>query len=1136
MMASEDEPQKFRSPEPISITIQRARNLRGSKGDTLSSLVRAEYGSNPLGESPKVDMGEDGSTEYNFTAKLECTFDDPAMLDEVAYKPVLVTFVEVLPKEKKQKEEKTVLLGQCPLDLLPLVKGETKFKTTLTIHPLPGSPLEGISIDSPKAEVDVIVSVNHPLLTETDLQDGNLLTITVESAYSVPESWNPSGTQYVYNITLPMPLTAEKESTIVVSSGQLKSINDKEQPSRQKKWAVPGSAQAGSIFIPDKYISEANRDEENGELTTKEDRDFRAEAESEKNRVVWNCERRAFMDPGAVQSLQTKIATTRLWPVEVMRMPTPSASKGKGKDEENQIFFHGVAYVNLAPLLYPGVKKIRGAYTVHAFNEQEVFEKTKRKGGLAEEAVRVATSMFRNASPFLKGGKGGKDEKGGKDKDKDVTKKQPSQMLKPSAPGTDTASEAETQPQQNLEGMQYDEARTYIMLEFELEKPVVPKRAPEELANRVAEYIPPRPLFPRRTNGAQRAVEDFHHQVSKIGNLVLDEFRTLYSDEIQNNQLQSNGEAMEDRKRRLIYELNTSGKYFAFKEQIKHSVVKIVREKYLKTSNFKDQDELESFLSELYVFLVDQMHVGLGQALSLEDETPVPAPVTTDEQLRHFAREAEVNENFELASKYYQERLARNRSDASSWFDYGTFSLLISDIAKAEECFKETVAINPQHLEGLMLYGVVCAMEERNDVAETFFEAATCVSPNTTLAWTLLGLFYDGIGNDIQAEYALMEAQKVNIMDAAEKQRQNKEEQMLREEDEGGVLLEEEQEVEAGDAEAEDVQELTGDDVGDTKSSSIPVVQKIPATPTDGKPTPITPTKEKPISMKKRASISSKSDLPNEAPTPADQVGQDGMKSVTSHNPGGSRPGSTQEEDPPREPTPIPQSSIYMIAVEFLLDVKATQFCERALAHELIHPSGGPTKLYHVALARLHLQKKEYQEAEDNLTKALVLDYQDPDSWSIMGHLRYLQGNLKEARDCYQRTLSFIADAREMHSIYLRLASIYLHDTEFEKAKETFLLACKNSPSCISWLGVGIACYRLGELSEAEDALCEANILNNSDPEVWGYLSLVCLRTGRQLEAEQAYKYAIKVNLKDEDLLKEIEETQNMVGFGNPSF
>jgi Flp pilus assembly protein TadD len=53
----------------------------------------------------------------------------------------------------------------------------------------------------------------------------------------------------------------------------------------------------------------------------------------------------------------------------------------------------------------------------------------------------------------------------------------------------------------------------------------------------------------------------------------------------------------------------------------------------------------------------------------------------------------------------------------------------------------------------------------------------------------------------------------------------------------------------------------------------------------------------------------------------------------------------------------------------------------------------------------------------------------------------------------------------------------------------------------------------LGEFSEAEDALCEANMLNNMDPEVWAYLSLVCLKTGRQVEAEQSYKFAVKVNI-----------------------
>jgi len=88
----------------------------------------------------------------------------------------------------------------------------------------------------------------------------------------------------------------------------------------------------------------------------------------------------------------------------------------------------------------------------------------------------------------------------------------------------------------------------------------------------------------------------------------------------------------------------------------------------------------------------------------------------------------------------------------------------------------------------------------------------------------------------------------------------------------------------------------------------------------------------------------------------------------------------------------------------------------------------------------------------------------------------------------------------------------------------------------VSWLGVGIACYRLGELSEAEDALSEANVLNNNDPEVWAYLSLVCLKTNRRLEAEQAYKYAVKLNLEEGPLLAEIHREQVAYGFGNPAF
>ena len=47
------------------------------------------------------------------------------------------------------------------------------------------------------------------------------------------------------------------------------------------------------------------------------------------------------------------------------------------------------------------------------------------------------------------------------------------------------------------------------------------------------------------------------------------------------------------RRQKLIYHLNSSGKYFAFKEQLKHAVVKIVREKYARTTNFDNKDELQ---------------------------------------------------------------------------------------------------------------------------------------------------------------------------------------------------------------------------------------------------------------------------------------------------------------------------------------------------------------------------------------------------------------------------------------------------------------------------------------------------------------------------------------------------------------
>nr|XP_022331661.1 cilia- and flagella-associated protein 70-like isoform X21 [Crassostrea virginica] len=1151
-MTEVDVPQT-RPPEPLSIHIVKASNLRpssgaskGTKGDNVQITVKVEFGEKVLGESPKVECVPDTPADIDYTATLNCSFEDPLVLDEISYKPVVLTVTEVLPKEKKQKEEKTAQLGQCTVDLLPLVKGATRHHYNLVINPLPGSPLETIPPESPKPEMEVVISVQESLLEGTQIDQGNLMTLTVETLYSPPESWTMTGTQYAYASALPIPTSADKESPVVFANGALKPSIDKEPPNRQKKWAVPGSAQANSIFIPDSFLPPDNIDDEDGEFKNKEDREHRHMAETEKLRVTWNTERRCYLDSQATKSFQDKIAKCRYWPVEVMRLPQPAAAKGKKsqnantvpglgggkfKDDEGSISYHGVAFVNLAPLLYPGVKRIRGAYKVHAYTDHAMHEKTKRKTGFGEEAGKIAFNILNrnSASPFPK--KAGKE--GGEKKEKEVkkgrsmsiTQHQQQANATPAGPGgqapteasqtikSDTGSEMEGQPPVNVEGQQYVDAKSYVMLEISLTRPLIPKRPPEELARRVAEYIPPRPLFPKRTDGAQRAVEDFHNQVGSVANLILDEFRDQFGDLLKTDDEPQTVEAMESRRQKLIYELNSSGKYFAFKEQLKYAVVKIVREKYLKTSAFEDRQELQTFLSELYVYLIDQMHVALGQFLALEDQAPIPKPQTDSAQLKHFAREAEVNGNYELATKYYQERIARNRNDPSHWFDYGTFCLYINDITKAEECFKECIAIDQKHLQGLLLYGVVCTLSERNEAAETFFEAATCVDPKSILAWTMLGLFYDAVNNEIGAEMAYLEANKLNQAAAVAEAK----------------ALREEERLARGEHESEDKE--IDHDQGGLAPPSVPDIKQ-PSPPSSDKP-PTSARSGKGSISDRRMSASKRSGSKIKTESSTSRPG--------SHYKMGSQRGTPQpaeeaEEPPVREPTPVPRCSIYMQAIEWLIEVKAVPFTERALAHELLSPMGGPTSGYHINYARLKLQKKEYKEAENSLDEALQFDYQNPDAWALMGHVKYMTNDVEASRDCYERTISFTTDAAEMHSIYLRLASIYLQEEKFSNAKNTFLLACKRSPSCVSWLGVGIACYRLGELAEAEDALSEANILNNTDPEVWGYLSLVCLKTGRQLEAEQAYKYALKLNLSDYDLLGEIHQVQQDVGFGNPEF
>ncbi|XP_045575822.1 cilia- and flagella-associated protein 70 isoform X1 [Salmo salar] len=1076
----------------VKITVLRGNNLRGNKAESILNYVRAEFNGIVLGDSQKLDAAVDQGVDYNFTCSFECS-DAAHTLDDMAHKPVILTVIEVLPKEKKQKEEKTAVIGQAIVDLLPLLHGQVSFSSTVLLHPTPGSPAEAASQEgSCKPSLDVTVCVPEPLLSSVQLSNSNLLKVTVETAYSVPEVWNPvsgSGPPSSYVAALQVPLTAEKEQVLMFSNGLLKVGGESEPMGRPRKWPLGPLLAPGAQFIPGVSMEGEPIEMEDGDLTSIEDRDFRKEAETNKKRVSWDTERRCFLDADGAACLTRRIAESRLWPVEVMRSPQVGATKGgkagkdKGGEDETQLSFHGVAYVDMAPLLYPGARRVRGAYQLYPFYDSDLLVKAKRNISVLRESIRAPATQGRGRAPssvgsckavpskmFDGGHKGGKDTKD--------SPKRPGTQGKSAPIGTDSVTLVETEQQQqvNTEGQMYADSRTYIIIEIALEKSLVPKRSPEELAKRVMELIPPRAPLPRRPAGAERAVQEYQAQIASVAGQVLEQYQQLFGPAFLPGEKPLDPTSQEQRKTKLLGELNYSGKYFAFKEQIKYSVVRIVREKMLRTEAFSDPEQLQAFLSQLYVFLVDEMHVALNKTLSVDAQETQPRPLVDCAQLIHFAKEAQLNGDYQLAAQYYQEQLTRDRSDPAHWFDYGVLYMLTADYQKAEECFHYAVSMEQTHLPSLLMCGILAEMGGRLEEAETFFEGATCVDPANVVAWTLFGLFYEGQENSIQTEMAFLEATKQQRAALVVTPPCRVETSV-----ESPDLGEEEQEV-------VNCESLTikPDVDGDTEASVVT-----------------------------------------------------GSQSCQDSKPGEGYKGGAEAEPSAMQHLATPtrlNTTIYMETVQFLLQNNALQMAQRALAQELLCPEGGLSSSYHLALARLQLLRAEYSSAESSLKEALHDSFQDPDVWALFGHIHHLTGEFGKAQECYERTLDFVTDATDTHPVYLRLGSIYLQEGEFQRAKTTYLRACKSSPSCLTWLGLGIACYRLGELTEAEDALTEANILNNGNAEVWGYLSLVCLQTGRRLEAEQSYKYALKLNLQKEAVLREIKALQDHVGFGNPCF
>lgn len=81
-------------------------------------------------------------------------------------------------------------------------------------------------------------------------------------------------------------------------------------------------------------------------------------------------------------------------------------------------------------------------------------------------------------------------------------------------------------------------------------------------------------------------------------------------------------------------------------------------------------------------------------------------------------------------------------------------------------------------------------------------------------------------------------------------------------------------------------------------------------------------------------------------------------------------------------------------------------------------------------------------------------------------------------------------------------------------------MCANNYETAFSFMNLGIACLYLQEYSDAEKLLTKANILDTSNANVWGYMTIVLLKNGKRTNnAFQTLKEAMRLKIHNSELL-----------------
>ncbi|KAJ3045423.1 Cilia- and flagella-associated protein 70 [Rhizophlyctis rosea] len=696
------------------------------------------------------------------------------LIDMFANKKVHFTLIEALPKEK------TAVLGDAHLSMYPhFLKYPPPRESTTTapggssntpasagdIHastadisesphstapPLSFRQTVPITYHNPRLlapgkgevedpnkvpEFDVEVCISEPLIAPEVVEQGNFITLKVEDVVPVPDEWSlKEGMEkdlnsniFPYTLNMIVPSASAPERLVQVPNGTL--INSDApvnldpavtapQPILLPKTPTPGSSNGGNASGTDEEKDQIGGAGEEGNgahngtgggpgagAQEQKPEQPRATTGEMHKMVSWAVTHIIWMPPEAVARLREKIQTKQPMEVEFVRELQPRFSHVSDTLVNK---YRGRIVMDLAPLMYPRVIGLKGRWPL------DVAEPPAEPTPLGAGGGMGSTMALNEPSTPKKSGKASKDE------------------------ATD----------QNL----YRHLGSTLGMEMLLEKPLLDKKKLQPINKGVRDFIPRRVIPPHMLyeKRSREADEEYQFQVQDLVRRLVQEHQAAFA--LLEDQQRQDAEGVNDmdeaqKRKRFLFHLNKSGAYFELKEHLKEAVVEVVRERFRRKSPFASKSELQLFMSEVYVYLVDQMHIAINKIFHDKAQLFVDPTVskTADfTMLKKFADSAELDHSIQIATSYHQERLAKFEDSLQAWFDYGCFCQRRGMGDKGEECFEEILSRNSKHIPSLLAYGSVCCVNEKYDEARVYLVTAVETQPKYILGLTILELILVG--------------------------------------------------------------------------------------------------------------------------------------------------------------------------------------------------------------------------------------------------------------------------------------------------------------------------------------------------------------------------------------------------------